>query len=81
MACNDCSLCECGNKESLTGGFGAGVQAFLSENPVSLGDPDDLLWELAAGQVAMDPTEPLEIWEDQVRQRFAVLKDGVSRGG
>ena len=65
----------------MTGGFGAGLQAFLVENPAALGDPDDLLWELAAGQVVMDPTESLEIWEMRVRERFAVLKDGVKQVG
>lgn len=83
MACNNCE--DYPNRE-VTGGFvsqmveGEGFTSFADALGASLGGDDDILWELAASGVAMDPTEPLETWENKVRVRFAYLKENVNAG-
>jgi hypothetical protein len=82
MACKNCSDCpNGGDKENLafTGGFAnsEGFGPFVDFlGGLSLEDErdDDLLWELAAGSVVLDPLEPLSVWEEKVRSKFMSLK-------
>jgi hypothetical protein len=78
MACGDCTDCACG----VTGGMatGDGMRAFLDEcGDLFATTETDLLWELAANRVVMDPTEPLEVWEHKVAAKYHELRAAVER--
>jgi len=82
MACNNCSDCPNGGDDPLTGGFAGndGFEPFVDflGGLVLDDDDDDLLWELAAGAVVLDPVEPLSVWENKVRQKFFELKNNLT---
>lgn len=78
--CGNCSSCGCGKRESLTGSFssaeGEGFALFLNEvGGIDLGSEDDFFWSLAVSQIPIDPSQPTDVWEKKVAERFSYLKE------